>query len=231
MGRVAEVVGDGRVSTHCSTGRRFRSVRYRRGWSTTRRAQSASGLRHRRAECRKTVRPTADGYGRVHRAMSNVRQGVDVRLLARWLGAAGAKAGLLASRQCTVEALAEIAKQSGIDVGKRVTRRELIDELVRVASKRIDKSIDELFEMNHDELVRYFDEREVETAELLDLLKELELSPDRKTRKNVIEFAARELAETGRFRRIAGNQRRVASGAALRQPELHHGARTSSRTG
>lgn len=148
--------------------------------------------------------------------MSNVRQDVDVRLLARWLGAAGARAGLLASRQCTVEALADMAQKSGIDVGKKVTRRELIDELVRVASKRIDKPIDELFEMDHDDLVRYFDEREVETAELLDLLKELELSPDRKTRKNVIEFAARELAETGRFRRIARNQHRVSSGSVLR---------------
>lgn len=109
-----------------------------------------------------------------------------------------------------------MAQKSGIDIGKKVTRRELIDELVRVASKRIDKPIDELFEMDHDDLVRYFDEREVETAELLDLLKELELSPDRKTRKNVIEFAARELAETGRFRRIARNQHRVSSGSVLR---------------
>ena len=96
-----------------------------------------------------------------------------------------------------------MARNLGIEVTGRVTRRELIDEIVRVASRRIDKSIDELFEMERDEIVRYFDENGVETEELLDLLEELDLRPDRKGRKNVINFAARELAETGRFRRIA----------------------------
>lgn len=135
--------------------------------------------------------------------MSNVKQDLDVRLLTRWLGTAGAKAGLLESRQWTVEALAEIARSLGIEAAKRATRQELIEDIVRVASRRIDKSIDDLFDMERDELVRYFDENEVETEELLDLLENLDLRPDRKGRKNVINFAARELAETGRFRRIA----------------------------
>ena len=76
------------------------------------------------------------------------------------------------------------------------------------ASKRIDKSIDELFAMGRDELVRYFENLEVETEELLDLLKELNLRPDRKGRKNVVNFVAQELAEMGRFRRIARNETR-----------------------
>ena len=96
-----------------------------------------------------------------------------------------------------------MARNLGIEVTGRATRQELIDEIVRVANRRIDKSIDELFEMERDEIVRYFDEHGVETEELLDLLEELDLRPDRKGRKNVIDFAARELAETGRFRRIA----------------------------
>ena len=140
--------------------------------------------------------------------MSIVKKDVDVRLLTRWLGAAGAKAGLRESRQCTIEALAEMARGVGIDVERRATRKELIDELVRVASKRIDKSIEELFTMDRDELIRYFDDREVEIEELLDLLKELDLSPDRKGRRNVVNFVARELSETGRFRRIARNETR-----------------------
>jgi hypothetical protein len=150
--------------------------------------------------------------------MPNDNKDLDVRLLTRWLGVAGAKAGLLESRQCTVEALARMARGFGIDVGRKATRQELIDQLVRVASRRIDKSIDDLFDMERDELVRYFDERGVETEELLDLLKKLDLRPDRKGRKNVINFAARELAETGRFRRIARNENRVTSSSTLRQP-------------
>ena len=154
---------------------------------------------------------------------------MDIRLLSRWLGTAGAKAGLLASRQCTTEALVGIAQSLGVEVSKRITRRELIDELVRVASKRIDKSLDDLVEMDHDELVRYFDEREVETAELLDLLNDLDLSPDRMGRKNVIEFAARELSETGRFGRIARNQHRVTSDSVLREsPPLSRRSKSTS---
>ncbi len=62
--------------------------------------------------------------------------------------------------------------------------------------------------MQRDDLVRYFEDLEVETEELLDLLKELDLRPDRKGRKNVVNFVAQELAETGRFRRIARNDTR-----------------------
>jgi len=69
---------------------------------------------------------------------------MDVRLLVRWLGVAGAKAGLRESRQCTVEVLSAAARRSGVSVGKRVTRVKFIDELVRAASRRIDRSIDEL---------------------------------------------------------------------------------------
>lgn len=161
--------------------------------------------------------------------MSGAVTNMDVRLLARWLGAAGARAGLLASRQCTIATLVGVARSLGIEVKRGATRRELIDDLVRAASKRIDKPLDDLFEMERDDLVRYFDEREVEAAELIDLLKELDLSPDRTDRKNLIYFAARELSETGRFRRIARNQHRVtAEGSRLSQSRSRKSTPTDS---
>jgi len=40
-----------------------------------------------------------------------------------------------------------LAKELGIELGKKATRQELIDEVMRVASKRIDKSVDELYRM------------------------------------------------------------------------------------
>ena len=150
--------------------------------------------------------------------MSSIDQDLDVRLLIRWLGAAGARAGLRESRLYTVAALRRMARGFGIGSGKRTTREELIDELVRVAGKRIDKSIDELFEMERDELVRYFDSIQVETEELLDLMRNLDLNPGCKGRRNVVNFAARELSETGRFRRIARNETR--SPKQLPQPRF-----------
>lgn len=135
--------------------------------------------------------------------MSSVKQDIDVRLLVRWLGAPGAKAGLKESRQCTVEMLWGIAQGIGVEVGKKATRNELINEIVRVAGRRIDRSIDQLFQMEQEELVRYFEDIGVEPEELLDLLKQLDLDPGREGRRNLVRFVARELCETGRFKRIA----------------------------
>ena len=107
--------------------------------------------------------------------MSSVDQDMDIRLLVRWLGTAGARAGLRESRHCTIDALTTAAQQFGVGVGKKVTRVKLIDELVRAASRRIEKSLDELFEMERDELVLYFDDIDVQTEELLELLKDLDV--------------------------------------------------------
>jgi len=135
--------------------------------------------------------------------MPGLNQDLDVRLLARWLGVQGIKAGLKESRYITVETLGRLAKDLEIEPGKRATRQELIDEIARVANKRIDKSVDELYGMERDEIIRYFDEIGVESEELLDLLRQLDLDPGREGRKNLVRFVARELSETGRFMRIA----------------------------
>jgi hypothetical protein len=127
----------------------------------------------------------------------------DVRLLVRWLGTDGAKAGLAQSKVWTVDLLREAAAQLSVKVPEKSSRQQLIDEIVRVASKRIDKKLDDLFAMSHDDLIRYFEERQVERAEILDLLKEMNLAPGREGNRNVLEFAAREISETGRFMRIA----------------------------
>lgn len=135
--------------------------------------------------------------------MSSIKQDIDVRLLVRWLGVPGTKAGLKESRHCTVEVLRRLAQEFEIELGKKATRNELIDKIVRVASKRIDKSLDQLFDMEQEELVSYFEEIGVEPEELLDLLKQLDLDPGREGRRNLVRFVARELCETGRFKRIA----------------------------
>jgi transcriptional regulator with XRE-family HTH domain len=134
--------------------------------------------------------------------MSRVTEQINVRLLVNWLGAEGASAGLRNSRKYTVDTLARIANDLGIEVDPKPKRNELIDEVVRIASKRIDKPVESLASMGHDELVRYFEEIEVESSELLDLLKQLDLNPGREGRRNLLEFVARELSETGRFMRI-----------------------------
>ncbi len=142
---------------------------------------------------------------------------LDVKLLVRWLGADGAKAGLLASRECSLSILQGVAARLGLDVRKDLNRRNLIDEIVRAANRRVDKTIDELCKMNHDQLVEYFENIDVSREELLLLLQSLDLGPRKESRRSLVEFAARELSETGRYVRIASpTPRDHTSGATKR---------------
>ncbi len=133
---------------------------------------------------------------------------IDPRKLVRWLGPDGARAGLMQSKQITIDVLRQIAECLDIKLPEKTKREGWIDEIVKIASRRIDKPLDELFEMDERALLDYFERLEVEPAELLDILKELDISPRREGRRRLLEFAARELSETGRFMRIVGSQSR-----------------------
>ncbi|RIK81232.1 MAG: hypothetical protein DCC68_09140 [Planctomycetota bacterium] len=128
---------------------------------------------------------------------------MDARLLAHWLGAEGLRAALEKSKKCSVDLLREVALSLDIPVTAKPKRQDLVDEIVRVATKRIDRPVQDLLKMQREELIRYFEANEVEPQELLDLLRELNMEPGREGRRNLLEFVARELSETGRFVRIA----------------------------
>lgn len=131
----------------------------------------------------------------------------NIRLLVRWLGVHGAKLGLMESKLWTVDLLKKAASDVGLHLPEKMPRKEIVDAVVRAANKRINKPLDDLYKMDADELARYLESVGVEPDELLDLLKELDLSPRRKEGlKSLIEFTARELSETGRFMQIAGTQ-------------------------
>jgi hypothetical protein len=60
--------------------------------------------------------------------------------------------------------------------------------------------------MSKDDLIEYFEDCDVESSELLDLLKKLDVTPrPKESRKSLIQFVAQEFSETGRFMRIAGS--------------------------
>jgi hypothetical protein len=142
---------------------------------------------------------------------------IDPRQLVRWLGVDGARAGLLQSKRITIDVLRKIASNLNLKLPEKTTRQQFVDEIISLASRRIDKSLDELFSMDHRELLEYFDRIDVEPSEVLDILKELNLKPRKESRKNILEFAARELSETGRFMRIAGKTDEQSADFALRR--------------
>ncbi len=134
---------------------------------------------------------------------------LEVRTLVRWLGSHGAKAGLLQSKTLTVDSLQHLAKTLGASPNKSSSRQQLVEEIIRIASRRIDKTIDELYGMEMGELIAYFERVEPTSEELLDVLRTLELTPRKEGHRGLIELAARELSETGRFLRISGSASRA----------------------
>lgn len=138
--------------------------------------------------------------------MSSLTKQIDTRQLVRWLGVEGARAGLMQSKRLTIDVLRTMAESLEINLPEKTNRQQWIDEIVKVASRRIDKSIQELFEMDEHSLLAYFERLDVESAEILDVLKELDVHPRREGRRSLLEFAARQLSETGRFMRIAGTK-------------------------
>ncbi|XCN71518.1 MAG: hypothetical protein Q3M24_14485 [Candidatus Electrothrix aestuarii] len=131
----------------------------------------------------------------------------DSRMLVQWLGTKGAIAGLEHSKEFTIQRLQNILIDQQLEFKKKATKNELIEILIADASKRIDKPVESLYEMDKEALVAYFEDRKVESPELLDLLKQLDLSPrSKESRRTLIEFAAHEISETGRFMRIAGTR-------------------------
>jgi len=134
----------------------------------------------------------------------------DIRQLVRWLGSDGARAGLLQSKVMTVESLQKVAQSLGIRLPAKTNRNAIVDEIVRIANRKIEKSLDELLAMDQEQLVEYFERVNVEAPELLDILKQLDLSPQKEGRRRLIELAAKEISETGRFQRIAGKSTKSA---------------------
>lgn len=129
----------------------------------------------------------------------------DIRALVRWLGVQGAKVGISESKLWPIELLRRIASDLMLKIPEKASRKELVEEIVRAANKRIDRPLKDLYDMESFQLIDYLNNIGVESEELLDLLKEIDVEPRRDgSRKSLIEFVARELSETGRFMRIAG---------------------------
>jgi chromosome partitioning protein len=134
--------------------------------------------------------------------MENVPMTADVRLLVEWLGPTGAIAGLEGS-DLTIADMREIAEKCGVTVGRQKKRSEIVRRIVASLSKRIDKSVEDLMKMSYDELRRYFSETHPSREELLEILLNLDIRPGSEGKRNLLEFAAREISDIGMFARVA----------------------------
>ena len=133
---------------------------------------------------------------------------INIDKLAEWLGPDGAIAGLERSAMSIAE-LSDLATRYGGSDIRGARRREIIVDLVNGRSTRIDKTQDELMAMTHKDLKAYFCKREVSRTELFRLLDEFGLYPQAEARKNIVNFAAREISGLGMFQRVARGRKRA----------------------
>jgi len=126
----------------------------------------------------------------------------NVRSLAEWLGEDGASAGLERSH-LTLGDLRDLVEQMGKKLPSKARRKDLVNEIVYGAIKRIDRPVDELMQMGAEELLDYFEIRRPSRTELLKILGELDFHPGSEAQKSLYKYAARHLSETGMFQRVA----------------------------
>ncbi len=130
----------------------------------------------------------------------------NIKLLVEWLGEDGAQVGLDKST-LTVAELRNLLKDMGKEVPSKARRRDIISEIIFGATKRIDAPIEELLAMNADMLLSYFEEKRPSRTELLKLLGELDFHPGSEAQKSLYKYAARQIAETGMFQRVAHSRK------------------------
>jgi hypothetical protein len=122
--------------------------------------------------------------------------------LVRWLGPEGAEAGLLHS-DLTIAEIAELDPDGLPSKSGKLKRGEMISAVVAAARARMSKSPEELMSMDADSLRTYFIDIKATHAEILNLLQKMDIRPGSAAKKNLAEFAAREISDIGMYRRVA----------------------------
>lgn len=127
---------------------------------------------------------------------------IELKQLISWLGVDGAKAGLDKS-DLTIAEILDLAHGKKPSLNSKIKRIEAIDAVVELTRQQIYKKPDELMEMDVDAIKSYFSEYRFSKQELLVLLETMDIRPSGEARKKLNDFAAREISEIGRFRRVA----------------------------
>lgn len=127
----------------------------------------------------------------------------NIKMLIEWLGLDGARLGLQNSNLSVSELKQLLEAQRG-NVPARAKRSDIIESLLLIADRRIDKPLEEMFSMSFIELLEYFDRVRPSRTELLGFLENMDFHPGSESQKSLYKYAARQISETGLFKRVAG---------------------------
>ena len=129
-------------------------------------------------------------------------QAIDIKLLVEWLGVEGASVGLRKS-DLSLSEIQLIVTTNQIPYSPKTKRNDLITLLVGTLGKRIDKTLDQLMEMDAGALRAYLEARKPSRVELSMILSELGLKPTKQGIRKLLDLAAREISDAGMYKRVA----------------------------
>lgn len=126
---------------------------------------------------------------------------ISLRDIVLFLGRDGAVAGLSAS-DLTIAELQELVGKD-FHASSKIRRDELIVRVVEQVRAEFLKTPEQMMAMDAVELQEYFIVAKYTKAEIIELLEQLDIRPGSASRRNIAEFAAREISDIGMYRRVA----------------------------
>lgn len=143
-----------------------------------------------------------------------------ISTLVEIVGRSAAITALVRSDIVNVQQLSDLAKRLNIVIPAKTQKNRLAEEIVLKVDRRITKPLSELRTMERDVLLNYLRATSCSTDELLSLLKEanIPVQSSRKSRSELIEFAATQITDLGVYERITSGGSR--NSRPTSQPEF-----------
>jgi hypothetical protein len=126
---------------------------------------------------------------------------IDLVKLIDWLGVNGAIAGLIKS-DLRIQEIADLSTEKPKGSSK-MKREEIIEWVIRNTRYQATKKPEELLEMDVESLREYFSKIRISPDEITTLLSSWDIRPGSTARKNLIDFAAREISDIGMYKRVS----------------------------
>ena len=145
----------------------------------------------------------------------------DIKTLVEIVGRQGAHNALSQSDKIRAEELLKTAEDLGVRLPKRTPKSEVAIAIVKHVDRRIDKSLDDLKQLTGPEILQYFSDVDPDSEEIIELLLSIDIKNRIRSRKDLFEFAAKQISSLGIFERLADPSNSIQSplDSSLQEPE------------
>ena len=126
----------------------------------------------------------------------------NIKILVEIVGRQGAQVALTGSDKIRADELLKTAEHLGIHLPKRTSKSEVALAIVKHVDRRIDKSLEDLKQLSGSEILQYFHDVDPDTEEVIELLLSIDIKNRLRSRRSLLEFAAKQISSLGVFERL-----------------------------